>query len=141
MQHVCNRTGLRFVLIGRSPHFLPRPLDGSVSSQSRIVGQRGESSQETVRKIWAFHSWVCIYDFLVLARSSRVNRITVFQSRGRLPCFASSRSLVPSHVFLGKTLLYSLRFPIVVSNPPSVLNHPSTELAEHGLCGNDGYLA
>ena len=44
MQHVCNGTGLRFVLVGGSPHFLPRPLDGSVSSQSGIVRQWRESS-------------------------------------------------------------------------------------------------
>ena len=44
MQHVCKWTDLRFVLVGRSSHFLPRPLDGSISSQPGIVGQRRESS-------------------------------------------------------------------------------------------------
>ena len=44
MQQVCNRTGLRFVLVGRSPHFLPRSLDCSVSSQSGVFGQGRESS-------------------------------------------------------------------------------------------------
>ena len=77
---------------------------------------------------------------MVLARSSRVNRIVALKSGCRLPCFASSWSLVPSHVFLGKTLLDGLRFPIIVSNPPSVLNHSGTKLAEHGLCSDDGNL-
>ena len=140
MQHVCDRTGLRFVLVGGSPHFLPRPLNGSVSSPPGVVGHRRDSSYITVRKIWAFHVWVCVDDFLVLARSSRVNRIVVLKGGCRLPCFASSWSLVPSHVFLGKTLLDGLRFPIIVSNPPSVLNHSSTKLAEHGLCSDDGNL-
>ena len=44
MQHVCNRTGLRFVLVGGSPHFLPRPLNGSVSSPPGVVGHRRDSS-------------------------------------------------------------------------------------------------
>lgn len=76
----------------------------------------------------------------MLAGSSSVNRIGVLKGGSGLPCFASSRSLVSGHVFLRKTLLYSLRFPIIVSDPPSVLNHPSTKLAEHGLGGDDGDL-
>ena len=76
----------------------------------------------------------------MLSRSSSVNRVVIFKSGGRLPCFASSWSLVSGHVFLRKTLLYSLRFPIVVSYPPSVLNHPSAKLAEHRLCSDDGDL-
>lgn len=140
MQYVRNGAGLRFVLVGGSSHFLPWPLDGSVSSQTGIVSQWGESSQVAVRNIWAFHSWVGIYDFLLLARPSRVNRIIVFKSRSRLPCFASSWPLVPSHVFLGKTLLYGLCLPIIVSDLSSVLNHPSPKLAKHGLCSDDGNL-
>ena len=76
----------------------------------------------------------------MLARSSSVNRIGVLKGGRCLPCFASSRSLVSGHVVLRKTLLYSLRFPIIISDPPSVLDHPSTELAEHGLCSDDGDL-
>lgn len=140
MQHVCNGTGLRFILVGGTPHFLPRSLDGSVSSQSGILGQRRKSSQVTVRKIWTFHSWVCVDDFLMLTRSSSINRVIVLESGSRLPCFASSWSLVSGHVFLRKTLLYRLRFPVIVSYPPSVLDHPSTELAEHGFCSDDGDL-
>lgn len=77
----------------------------------------------------------------MLAGSSDVNGVVDFESRSRLPCFAGSWPLVSGHVFLGKSLLYSLRFPIIVSDPPSALYHPSTELAEHGLCGDDGDLA
>lgn len=140
MQYVRNGTGLRFVLVGGSSHFLSRPLDGSVGSQTGIVGQWRESSQVAVRNIWAFHSWVCIYDLLLLARPPRVNRIIVFKSRSRLPCFTSSWSLVPSHVFLGETLLYGLRLPIIVSDLSSVFNHPSPKLAKHGLCSDDSDL-
>ena len=90
--------------------------------------------------MWAFHTWVGIDDFLVLARSSRINRIVILKSGGGLPCFASSWSLVPSHVFLSKTLLDCFRFPIIVSNPPPVLDYPSTKLAEHGFGSDDGNL-
>ena len=76
----------------------------------------------------------------MLARPSSVNRVVVFKSGGGLPCFASSWTLVSGHVFLRKTLLYSLRFPIIVSDPSSALNHPSTKLAEHRLCSDDGDL-
>ena len=140
MQHVCKRTGLRFIRIGGGPHFLPRSMDGPVSSQSGILGQRRESSQVAVRKVWAFHAWVRIDDFLMLTRSSGVDRVAALKSRGRLPCFASSWSLVSRHVFLGKTLLDGLGFPIIVSDPPSALNHPSTKLAKHGLRSDDGDL-
>lgn len=44
MQNVCNRTGLDFVLVGGTAHFLPRSLDCSVGSQSGILGQGRESS-------------------------------------------------------------------------------------------------
>ena len=44
MHHVCDRTDLRFVLEGGTPHFLPRSVDGSVSSQSGILGQGREPS-------------------------------------------------------------------------------------------------
>ena len=48
MQHVCDRTGLRFILIGGTAHFLPRSLNGSVNSHSGILGQGRKSSQITV---------------------------------------------------------------------------------------------
>ena len=140
MQHICDGTRLRFILVGRTPQFLPRPVDGSVSSQTGILSQRRESSEVPVREMWAFHTGVCVDDFLVLTRSSGVDGIAVFKSGGRLPCFASSRSLVPRHIFLCETLLYSFCFPIIVSDSPPVLYHPSTKLAKHGLCSDDGDL-
>ena len=44
MQHVCDRTGLGFVLVGGTAHFLPRSVDGSVNSQSGILGHGRESA-------------------------------------------------------------------------------------------------
>ena len=44
MQHVCNRAGLALVLVGGTAHFLPRSLDGSIRSQSGILGQGRKSS-------------------------------------------------------------------------------------------------
>ena len=44
MQHVCNRTGLGFVLVGGTAHFLPRSVNGSVSPQSGILSQGRESA-------------------------------------------------------------------------------------------------
>ena len=140
MQHVCERTGLHFVLVGRAPNLLPRSLDSSVNSQSGILSQGRESSHITVPEIWAVHRWVRVDDFLVLARSARINGIVVLKGGSRLPCFACPWSLITSHVFLRKPLLYSLRFPVIVSDPPPVLNHPGTKLSKHGLGSDDGDL-
>ena len=50
---------------------------------------------------------------------------------GLLSCFCGSRSLLARKILLGEALLFSLRFPVVVSNAPAALYQAAAKLPEH----------
>ncbi len=60
---------------------------------------------------------------------------------GGIPCFCGSWSLLPGQVFLGESLLPCFGFPVVVTDPSTVLHHSAAELTKHGFGGHDGNLA
>jgi hypothetical protein len=60
---------------------------------------------------------------------------------GSFSTFSTSWSLLPSQVVFGKALFPCFAFPVVVPYPPSIDNHSASELAKHGLGGDDGDLA
>jgi hypothetical protein len=59
---------------------------------------------------------------------------------GGFSCFGSTRSLLPSEISLCEALFAGLLFPVVVADTSSILDYPTTELAEHRPRGHNGYL-
>jgi hypothetical protein len=60
---------------------------------------------------------------------------------GGLSGLGGTWSLLARQVGFGETLLASLLLPVVVPNAASVLNHPTSKLAEHGPGGDDSNLS
>ena len=51
--------------------------------------------------------------------------------RSRFPRFTGTGSFLSCKVFFGETLFSCFCFPVIVSHPTAVLNHPATELTKH----------
>lgn len=87
---------------------------------------------------------------VVLERTVAVDDVLMLTEGGRtdihclcrcgVPCFGGSWSLFASQIFFGESLLPCFGFPIVITNPSSVLHHSAAELSEHGFGRDDGNL-
>ena len=59
----------------------------------------------------------------------------------RLSGLSGSRSLLSGGVFFGETLLSGLRFPLIITDFPSVFDQTTAELPKHTSRRDDGYLS
>lgn len=57
--------------------------------------------------------------------------------RRSIPCLGGSRPLVASHVVLCEALLSRLALPVIVSDPPSLIDDSGSKLTKHRLRSDD----
>lgn len=139
MHHVCRWTRLCPILMCCACNLLPRPRYITIYLHAGVLRFRYRWWPPIrLTLIGAFHRRVGVNDILRMAIYRRDERsLTRLCSGCSVPCFGSSGALVASHIFFGEPLFDCFCFPVIVSDPPSSFNDSGTELAKHGLGGDD----
>lgn len=131
MHDIRSRAWQRPVLIWCSTDILSLPRDTAIVSgigldhRNRHVMIRWWQWPPQLRR----QSSISIVDILVDKASSLFVASSV--ERRSISCLRGSRPLVASHVVLRETLLSRLVLPVIISDPPSVIDNPGSKLTKH----------